>query len=184
MLETARLVLRPWQDSDRDPWARITADPAVMEFFPSVLTREKSDEFITRMEAAYARDKFAFLAAEAKDDGRFIGFIGLLTTTFEAHFTPCVEIGWRLAKAEWGKGFAVEGARRCLEYGFKERGLEEIVSLTSTLNLKSIRVMQKLGMTTDPSENFSHPRIEAGHRLSEHVLYRIRNRRPTPPSGK
>lgn len=173
MMETERLILRRWQAKDREPWARMTADPAVMEFFPSILTRDKSDEFIDRMEAAYLKDGFAFLAAEAKDDGRFLGFIGLLTTIFEAHFTPCVEIGWRLAKSEWGKGFAVEGARRCLEFGFEERGLKEIVSLTSKLNLKSIRVMQKLKMVTDPKENFLHPRIEVGHRLSEHVLYRI-----------
>jgi len=176
MLETDRLILRRWRNSDREPWARITADPEVMEFFPSVLSKDKSDEFIGRMEAAYEKDGFAFLAAEAKEDGRLIGFIGLLTTTFEAHFTPCVEIGWRLAKAEWGKGYAVEGAKLCLEHGFKDRGLREIISLTSKLNLKSIRVMQKLGMTTDPKENFLHPRIEAGHRLSEHVLYRIQNK--------
>lgn len=173
-LESERLVLRRWKQSDRDPWAEMTADPRVMEFFPGVLTRAEADAFIDRVEAFFLEDGFQFWACERKADAKFIGFVGLMRPRFEAHFTPCVEIGWRLAHHAWGQGFATEGARRALKFGFEELKVPEIVAITAVPNKRSIHVMEKLGMTTNPAENFLHPRVPAGHWLSEHVLYRLK----------
>jgi ribosomal-protein-alanine N-acetyltransferase len=160
MIETPRLVLRPWRDSDRDPFARMNADPRVMEFFPACLSRVESD-------ALFDRARLSVLAAELRDTGEFIGFIGLSVPTFEAHFTPCVEIGWRLAAEHWGQGLATEGAQAVLA-----TAAGPIVSFTSVQNVRSRRVMEKIGLTRDPADDFDHPRLPASHPLRRHVLYR------------
>jgi ribosomal-protein-alanine N-acetyltransferase len=173
MLETERLLLREWRDEDRAPFARMNADPRVMEFFPAALTAAETDAMLERMRVHFDRHGFGWWAAELKETGAFIGFIGLGVPYFEAHFTPCVEIGWRLATEHWGRGLATEGARAVLRYGFEELGLREIVSFTSTQNVRSRRVMEKLKMTRNPADDFDHPRIPEGHPLRRHVLYRI-----------
>jgi len=165
--ETPRLILRRWRESDRAPFAAMNADPRVMEFFPATLTREESDSLVDRAEAALERQGFGTLAAELRATGDFIGYIGLAVPSFEAHFTPCVEIGWRLAAAHWGRGYATEGARAVLD-----RWTGDLVSFTTAANVRSRRVMEQLGFTRDPAEDFDHPRIPEGHPLRRHVLYR------------
>ena len=172
MLETERLLLREWRVEDREPFAAMNADPRVMEFFPSTLTPEQTDDMLRRMAAHFARHGFGWWAAELKETGAFLGFIGLGVPSFEAHFTPCVEIGWRLAAEYWGRGLATEGARAAMRYGFEELALREIVSFTSVANVRSRRVMEKLGMTRNPADDFDHPLIPEGHPLRRHVVYR------------
>ena len=173
VLDTDRLVLRSWQPSDYQSFARLNSDPRVMEFFPTLLTQAESDANMRLMEEKIKKDGFCFWAAELKTNREFIGFIGLNIPGFETHFTPCVEIGWRLAYEHWGKGYAPEGAIACLKYGFEKLGLKEIVSFTTVNNLKSRRVMEKIGMTYDPKDDFDHPKLVEGHPLRRHVLYRI-----------
>ncbi len=170
-LTTDRLLLRQWRDSDREPFAALNADPAVMEHFPRLVTREESDALIDRTAASIADHGWGLWAVEVRETGEFIGFTGLSVPTFEAPFLPGVEIGWRLAKGAWGNGYATEAARAALDFGFGPAGLSEILSFTATTNLPSQRVMQKIGMTH--AEDFDHPRLPAGHRLQRHVLYRI-----------
>ncbi|WP_432941814.1 GNAT family N-acetyltransferase [Kribbella sp. CA-253562] len=172
-LRTERLLLREWTEADKEPFAAMNSDPAVMEHFPAAMTREESDAFVERIGAQMAEWGFGLWAVEVRDTGRFIGFTGLSRPSFEAHFTPAVEIGWRLSKDAWGNGYATEAARAALAYGFGPAGLDEIVSFTATTNLPSQRVMQRIGMTHDESDDFDHPRVPAGHRLQRHVLYRI-----------
>ncbi len=174
-LETERLVLRRWQDADRAVLCEINQDPRVMEFFDKQATPPETNAFIDRIEAHFDRHGFGLFAVEHRDDGCLIGFIGLNIPRFEAHFTPCVEIGWRLSAEYWGMGLATEGARETLRFGFEDVGLDEIVAFTSSRpNRRSIRVMEKLGMVHDPEGGFDHPRIPAGHPLRPQVLYRIR----------
>ena len=173
-MTTERLILRRWTESDREPFACLNADPRVMEFMPGVLSREESDQFVDRIAAHFREHGFGLYAAELRSQRCFIGFIGISVPTFQAKFTPCVEIGWRLAAEYWGKGLATEGGRAVLKYSFETLGLDEIVSFTAQINLKSQRVMEKLGMKRDPAEDFDHPRLPAGHRLRRHVLYRVR----------
>lgn len=167
MIDTTRLVLRRWREEDRAPFAAMNADPAVMEFLPSVLGRAESDALFERMV------KTDIFAAETKHDGEFVGFVGLSRPRFEAPFTPCIEVGWRLARAAWGHGYATEGARAALAYGFDTLRLEEIVSFTVPANLRSRRVMEKLGMAHSPQDDFDHPSLAEGHLLRRHVLYRL-----------
>jgi ribosomal-protein-alanine N-acetyltransferase len=171
---TDRLILRKWRESDREPFARMNADPAVMEHFPAVLTRAESDALVDRAEAHLAKHGFGPWAAEIRETKEFIGYVGLVIPNFEAAFTPCVEIGWRLARDHWGKGLATEGASALLRHGFEVQRLLELVSFTVPANLRSLRVMQKLGMTRDPRDDFDHPSIPAGHPLRRHVLYRLK----------
>jgi RimJ/RimL family protein N-acetyltransferase len=173
-VETARLRLRDWRDQDREPFYRMNSDPRVMEFFPAPLSREESDALVDRIEAHQQRHGFTFFAAELRPTAQFIGFIGIVHTPFEAHFTPCVEIGWRLAAEAWGQGLATEGAQAILRFGFHDLNLPEIVSLTVPSNLRSRRAMEKLGMTCNPADDFDHPRLPQGHPLRPHVLYRAR----------
>jgi RimJ/RimL family protein N-acetyltransferase len=173
-LHTERLVLRRWRPSDRDPFARLNADPVVMEHFPSTLTRDQSDAFAARIEAGFEQRGYGLWAAEVSGISDFIGYVGLAYHDFPAHFTPATEIGWRLAHEYWGHGYATEAARGAIADGFTRVGLEEIVSFTSPFNMRSIHVMEKLGMTRDPAEDFDHPRVPEGHRLRRHVLYRLR----------
>ncbi|MDR3698452.1 MAG: GNAT family N-acetyltransferase [Candidatus Sulfopaludibacter sp.] len=174
MIQTERLLLRAWRESDRDPFYRMNADPEVMRYFPAVLSRQESDALVDRVEGQWAQRGFTFYAAELREGGDFIGFIGISVPLFEAPFTPCVETGWRLAKAYWGRGLATEGARQVLHHAFSELGLTEIVAFTVPANRPSRRVMEKIGMTHDPADDFDHPRLPEGHPLRRHVLYRVR----------
>lgn len=167
MLETPRLVLRRWVEEDRVPFAAMNADPAVMEYLPKVLDRAESDAMFDRIVETN------LLVAEAKPGGAFVGFIGLSQPRFTAHFTPCTEVAWRLVRSAWGHGYATEGARAALAYGFDALGLDEIVSFTVPANVRSRRVMEKLGMTRSPHEDFDHPALAEGHPLRRHVLYRL-----------
>jgi ribosomal-protein-alanine N-acetyltransferase len=175
MLETERLLLRRWQDSDREPFAAMNADPRVMEFFPGTLTREESDRLIDDIESHFDNRGFGLFATELKAERALIGFIGLHVASFQAHFTPCVEIGWRIAVPYWGKGLATEGSKEVIRFAFEWLRLESLVSFTVPENTASRRLMEKLGMTHDPAEDFDHPRLPPGHRLRRHVLYRLRN---------
>jgi RimJ/RimL family protein N-acetyltransferase len=172
-LRTDRLTLRRWRAADRSPFAALNADPVAMEFLPTVLTRAESDAFVDRIEAAFDEGGWGLWAVEVTGDGTFAGYVGLWAAVFEADFTPAVEIGWRLAAAQWGRGYAPEAARAALTFGFEQLALDEIVSFTSVHNVRSQRVMQKIGMTTDPREDFDHPSLPDGHRLQRHVLDRI-----------
>jgi ribosomal-protein-alanine N-acetyltransferase len=187
-LETDRLHLRPWRDSDREPFARMNADPRVMQYFPSTLTRAASDATVDYIRVRTETNGFGLLAAALRDTDTFIGFIGLAIPSFESHFTPCVEIGWRLAAEYWNQGFATEGARAVLHEAFHTLGLAEIVSFTAETNLPSRRVMEKIGMSHDPRDDFDHPKLPTGHPLRRHVLYRISAANtsapaPVSPSG-
>src|SRR5580698_6089860 len=163
ILDTDRLSLRRWRDADRAAFARMNADARVMEFMPALLTREQSDENVDRIEKHFERHHFGLCATELRADGSFIGFIGIWVPEFEAAFTPCVEIGWRLAADYWGRGLATEAARAVVKYAFKELGLDELVSFTVPGNARSRRVMEKIGMTHDASDDFDHPNLPEGH---------------------
>lgn len=173
-LHTARLILRPWREDDFEPFAAMSADPKVMEHFPSTLTRAESDAVAGRLKAHIEHHGFGFWALELPGVAPFIGFAGLLHVSFEEHFTPAVEIGWRLAPAHWRQGYATEAARAALAHGFGALALSEIVSFTIPANLPSQAVMQRLGMTRNEAEDFAHPRVPPGHPMSRHVLYRLR----------
>ena len=172
MLETSRLRLRGWEEKDREPFRRINADVRVMEYFAAPLSAEESDAMILRNHAHMAQHGFGFFAVELRETGELIGLAGLSRVPFEAHFTPCVEIGWRLAAAHWNRGLATEAARECLRYGFEVLLLPEIVAFTVPANQRSRRVMEKLGMTRNAADDFDHPRLPEGHPLRRHVLYR------------
>jgi RimJ/RimL family protein N-acetyltransferase len=170
-LKTQRLRLRRWRAEDLEPFAALNADPEVMEHFPSTLSREQTTETLAWITKHYERHGYAVWAVEVPGQAPFIGYIGLAVPSFEASFTPCVEILWRLARPWWGQGLATEGARAALSHGFAQLGLAEIVSFTVPGNVRSRRVMEKLRMRY--TEDFEHPRIEAGHPLRHHVLYRL-----------
>jgi len=173
-LRTARLLLRAWRDEDLEPFAAMNADPAVREHFPGgPMARGESDALVERFQARWREDGHAPWAVERLADGVSIGFIGLLTVHFEAHFTPALEVGWRLARDAWGNGFATEGGQASLRWGFETLGLEEIVSFTTPGNARSRAVMERLGMTRDADDDFEHPRIAPGDPLRRHVLYRL-----------
>jgi RimJ/RimL family protein N-acetyltransferase len=173
-LRTERLLLRGWRASDRAPYAALNADPLVMEHFPAPLTRAESDAHVDRMVAALDAQGWGLWAVEVPGEADFIGFIGLAVPGFEAPFTPCVEVGWRLARSAWGQGYAPEGARAALAFAFDDLGLDEVLSFTAVGNAKSRRVMEKIGMTHDPAEDFDHPNVPDGSPIRRHVLYRIR----------
>jgi len=172
-LGTARLVLRRWRDADRDPFAKLNSDPEVMRYFRRTLEPSESAAFVTRIEAAFAEHGFGLWAVERREDGAFLGFTGLAVQRFEAPFTPCVEVGWRLARDAWGNGYATEAAREALRFGFEESRLPEIVSMTAVPNERSRRVMERIGMHRDPADDFDYPALPEGHPLRRHVLYRL-----------
>lgn len=172
-LATERLVLRAWRPGDRAPFATMNADPTVMAHFPAPLDRAASDVFVDRIEAGFAEHGFGLWALEVVDGSDFIGFVGLSMPGFEAAFTPCVEIGWRLAASAWGQGYATEAAIAVRDHAFDHVGLDEIVSFTTVGNVASRRVMQRIAMRHDPAHDFDHPSLEPGHRLRRHVLYRL-----------
>jgi RimJ/RimL family protein N-acetyltransferase len=154
----------------------MNADPRVMEHFPATLSADETDARIARIEAHFAEQDFGLWAVEIPGVTPFAGFVGLAVPSFEAAFTPCVEIGWRLAVDYWGRGYATEGARAALSFGFDSLGLDEIVSFTVPANTRSRRVMERLGMTHDPAEDFDHPLVPEGSPFRRHVLYRIARR--------
>lgn len=174
-IETRRLRLRRWRPSDLAPFAAMNADARVMEFFPSRLSTAESDALATRIQQHFDERGYGLWAVEIPQVTPFAGFIGLSTPRFTAHFTPCTEIGWRLAAECWGQGFATEGARAVLEYAFQTLRLTEVVSLTAVCNTRSRRVMERIGMTHSPADDFDHPLLPQGDRLSRHVLYRARH---------
>ena len=176
MITTERLILRAWKNEDVLPYAEMNADPRVREFFPSVLTREHSEAEDRRLQAIYDEDGFCFFAAELIKTGEFVGFIGLLTMTFAVPFIaqPAVEIGWRLSHKYWGKGLATEGARGAVRYAFETLKLHEILAITVPANVRSRRVMEKIGMKHLPELDFDHPGVPVGHPLRPHVLYALK----------
>jgi RimJ/RimL family protein N-acetyltransferase len=183
-LRTERLRLRRWAEADREPFAALNADPEVMEFFPAPLSREQSDLLIERIETGFERHGFGLWALEPLESGELIGFAGLAVPPFEAHFTPAVEVGWRLARPAWGNGYATEAGRAALAHGFGRLGLEEIVSMTSIGNARSRAVMERLGMTRDPADDFEFPTLPPGHPLRPHVLYRVGPSQVPPAAGR
>jgi len=183
VIETPRLLLRRWQSADREPFARLNADPRVMEFLPAILSREQSDALADRLEAHFNCRGFTFFALELRGTGEFIGFTGAAVVPFEAHFTPCVEVGWRLAFEHWGHGFATEAAHAVLRYCRETLNLPQVVAFTVPANVRSRRVMEKCEMTYDPSGAFDHPNIPQGHPLRRHVLYRYTVAQALVPAG-
>jgi ribosomal-protein-alanine N-acetyltransferase len=172
-LRTGRLLMRPWRPGDREPFAALNADPEVMRHFPALLSRAESDATIERVQAGFDQHGYGLWAVELLDTGEFIGFTGLQWIPFEAHFTPALEVGWRLARGAWGHGYASEAAREAVRFAFTEAGLREIVSMTVPANDRSRAVMRRLGMTRDATGDFDHPRLPLGHPLRRHVLYRL-----------
>jgi RimJ/RimL family protein N-acetyltransferase len=172
-LSGARILLRPWRSSDLVPFAVLNADPVVMEYMPAPLTRAESDAMVDRIERHFEAHGFGLWALEVPGEVPFAGYVGLSVPRFEASFTPCVEIGWRLARAHWGRGYATEAAAVVLRAAFGPLGLNEVVSFTVPDNFRSRRVMERIGMRHDPTEDFDHPLLPEGHRLRRHVLYRL-----------
>ncbi|MBV9986562.1 MAG: GNAT family N-acetyltransferase [Chitinophagaceae bacterium] len=170
-IETERLILRGWQSSDAAGYCRLNADEEVMEFFPATLTEKESLAHINRMKRHIAEKGYGLFALERKQDGAFIGFTGLSTPGFDAFFTPCTEIGWRLDKKYWNKGYASEAAGACLRFGFEELKLDRIYSFTAVSNTRSENVMKRIGM--HHAGFFEHPLLAETHPLRRHVLYKL-----------
>ncbi|MFC5609830.1 GNAT family N-acetyltransferase [Variovorax soli] len=174
-LPTERLILRPWRDADRDAFAALNADRVVMEFFASTLSRAASDASIDAWQKQFEQRGWSNWAVELQATGQFIGFVGLSVPVRVLPFTPCVEIGWRLARSAWGQGYATEAAREALRFGFGTLQLEEIVSFTAVVNARSRAVMERIGMH-DAHEDFEHPGVSEGSPLRLHCLYRLSRR--------
>ena len=175
-LRTERLLLRQWRDEDLEPFAALNADVETMRYFPAPPSRAQSDALAEHARRQIEEEGWGLWAVEVVGGASFIGFVGLVRPSFEEHFTPAVEVGWRLAFDCWGRGYAsyaTEAGRAAVAFGFEELGLEEIVSFTSELNEPSWRVMERLGMSHDPAGDFEHPRVPVGHPLRPHVLYRL-----------
>lgn len=169
VFETKRLGFRLWKESDKEPFYIMNSNDQVMKYFPKVLTKKESDEFYNRIQTHFKESGYGLWVVELKDTREFIGFIGFYRATFEAFFTPCIEIGWRLDNKYWNKGYATEGALRCINYGFEQLNLEKIYSFTSRINTPSIKVMEKIGLKK--IDEFLHPKIEDSSPLKPHVLY-------------
>jgi len=165
--------MRGWWEDDLEAFAAINADPEVMEHFPGTLTRGESDGLVERIEGGFEANGFGLWALEVRGSGEFIGFTGLDVPEFEADFMPAVEVGWRLGHSAWGNGYATEAARAAVSFGFEEVGLAEIVSFTTVANRRSRAVMERLGMSHDPADDFDHPNLPPGHPQRPHVLYRL-----------
>lgn len=172
-MQTERLIMRAWREDDLEPFAALNADPEVVEFLPARRSRAESDAMVERIQSQLDEHGYGLWALEVRETGQFVGFTGLALQTFEAPFTPAVEVGWRLTRAAWGYGYATEAGRKAIEYGFAEAGLAEIISMTAVTNLRSRAVMERLGMTRDPADDFGHPRLDPDHPLHPHVLYRL-----------
>jgi RimJ/RimL family protein N-acetyltransferase len=179
-LRTTRLLMRRWHETDLAPFAALNDDPDVMRHFPARMDRESSDALARRADAGLGRHGWGLWAVEVRADdvkpnnaGEFIGFVGLNAPPFDAHFTPAIEVGWRLARRFWGRGYATEAAMAALAHGFRELHLDEIVSFTTVANERSRRVMERLGMRRDPADDFDHPSLAADDPIRPHVLYRL-----------
>ncbi|MHB8509594.1 MAG: GNAT family N-acetyltransferase [Candidatus Dormibacteria bacterium] len=173
-LRTDRLLLRRWRPEDLDPFAVLNADPVVMEHFAAgVSTREKTADFMARIEQEFEDRGFGLWAVEVPGVAGFVGFVGLHAVPFQAHFTPAVEVGWRLAREHWHKGYATEAARAAVAFGYERAGLAEVLSFTNVANVRSQRVMERIGMTRDLEGDFEHPQVPEGHPIRPHVLYRF-----------
>ncbi len=173
-LSTERLLLRSWRDEDEAPMLALSTDPEVMRHFPRPMTAEEVHAFVVRNRSALEEGRPGLYAVERRHDRRFIGFVGLAVPAYPLPFSPCVEIGWRLMREAWGHGYATEAAHAALRHGFDTLRLAEIVSFTAVGNEPSRAVMRRLGMRRDPTEDFDHPRVEPGHPVRRHVLYRLR----------
>ncbi|MBU5256105.1 GNAT family N-acetyltransferase [Tissierella praeacuta] len=171
IFESSRLGFRMWQESDRVLFAKMNVSTEVMRYFPKTLDSKETDDFLSRIQEHFKKNGYGLWAVELKDTKEFIGFIGFLNATFEADFTPCVEIGWRLDNEYWNKGYATEGAKACLEYGFSKLNLSSIYSFTAEINKPSQNVMKKIGLKK--IGKFDHPKVEVGSPLKRHVLYKI-----------
>ncbi len=185
-IRSPRLLLRCWRSTDLTPFAELNADPVVMEHFPAPLSRDESDALADRISDGLESRGWGLWAVEVTDAERpasFIGFVGLSTADFDAHFTPAIEIGWRLNRRHWGQGYATEAARAVVTWARGNLGTEEIVSFTTTTNGPSQAVMRRLGMSHDPGEDFDHPRVDPQSRLCRHVLYRLRLKDWDRPGG-
>lgn len=169
-LRTKRLILRQWWDGDREPFAELNGDPETMRYFVSTLTREESDAMVDWASGLIDERGWGLWAVEVPGVAPFVGFVGLNIPSFGQ---DVVEIGWRLRREHWGNGYATEAAREALRFGFEELALDEIVAFTAVQNEPSRRVMERIGMTHDPSRDFDHPRVPDGHPLKGHVLYAI-----------
>ncbi len=174
-LTTKRLLLRHWKEDDLPLFAKLNMDKRVMEFFPSTLSCEESNALAGRIEQELREKDYGLWAVEVVGVASFIGFVGLHYQNFSAHFTPCIEIGWRLDFEYWGQGYAFEAAKRVLEYAFTVLKLPEVVSFTTMTNRRSRQLMEKLGMTYNSQDDFEHPKLPEGHLLRPHVLYRLRS---------
>jgi RimJ/RimL family protein N-acetyltransferase len=174
VIRTERLLLRRWRDDDVAPFAAMNADPVVMEHFVSTLSAEETAAFVERIESAFEERGYGLWAVEVPGVASFIGFVGLAYQDFEAPFTPAVEVGWRLAQEHWGHGYATEGGRAAVRFAFEDLGLPDIVSMTAVGNTRSRHVMERLGLTRDPNDDFDHPAVPPGHAIRRHVLYRLR----------
>ncbi len=173
-IKTERLILRPWQSKDLEPLAKLNADPQTMEFLFTPLTFEESAARLELYTKHIEEHGWGLWAVSVPGVSDFIGWIGLWPINFETHFTPAIEIGWRLLPEFWGKGYATEGARAALHYGFDVLKLDEIVAIIVPANVRSMRVVEKLGMHRDPKDDFDHPKVQEGHPLKRHVLYRLK----------
>lgn len=171
-LETERLRLRQWKESDLSLFAEMNADPVVMEYYPDILSEDESNAMANKLKGLITERSWGFWAVETKEEKEFIGFVGLHKPTYDLPVTPCVEIGWRLGKEYWGKGYATEAALESLKFAFEELKLNEVYSFASVLNKRSWAVMERVKMKNTES-NFNHPIIPEGHPLREHVLYKI-----------
>ncbi|MBW3621613.1 MAG: GNAT family N-acetyltransferase [Actinobacteria bacterium] len=172
-MRTDRLVLRRFRDADRGPFAELNADPRVMEHFVRPLTRAESDDFVDRIEERFRKQGYSLWAVEVRGSDPFIGYVGLWDATFEAPFTPTVEVGWRLAARAWGHGYATEAAEAAVDDGLVRVGVRDIVSFTAAANLRSRAVMERIGMVRDPDGDFLHPAVPEDHPVRPHVLYRF-----------
>ena len=170
-LHTDRLILREWRDEDLPVFAALNADPEVMRYMPKLLSREESDERVRIIREHFDHHGFGLWAVEVFGAEPFVGFVGLSAPWFEAPFTPCVEVGWRLTRAAWGQGYATEAARAALEDGFGRMGFKQIVAFTAVPNLPSQAVMGRLGMTRRPDLDFNHPMLSPGHVLERHLVW-------------
>jgi RimJ/RimL family protein N-acetyltransferase len=172
-LTSGRICLRRWREEDRQAFAAMNCDARVMEFFPGRLNRRESDALLDRIEKHFGEHDYGLWAIEVAGVAPFIGFAGLAVARFSAPFTPCVEVGWRMAFEHWGHGYATQAARLALGYGFGTLALSKVVSFTSAGNHRSRAVMKRLGMRRDPAADFDHPSLPEGHALRRHVLYQL-----------
>jgi RimJ/RimL family protein N-acetyltransferase len=173
IIETERLILRTWKTEDAEAYFQINQDPKVTEFLRGPLTMEQVKDFIIAVNSHQDKHGYTLWAACLKESAQFMRFIGLQYIDYGLHFTPAVEVGWRLGSQYWGKGYATEGARAAVDHGFQRCGLKEIVSFTVPMNLRSIRVMEKIGLKRDFNGDFSNPKVPLGHPLSHSILYRL-----------